>query len=189
MRILIFVLLLLLGWLQYRLWVGEGSLAEVAALRHEILAQGEELEKLRTRNRRLQAEVEDLRQGQDALEERARSELGMIKEGEIFLQVIEPQSPAPLAGGEDKVAPLLLPKPVSKPESKPAAKPEAKPAPKSEAKPATKPEPKPASKPEARSESKPAAKAEARSEPKPAPKPEPKPATKPAPKAESKTGD
>jgi cell division protein FtsB len=84
MRILIVVLLLLLGWLQYRLWVGEGSLAEVAALRHEILAQGEELEKLRNRNRRLQAEVEDLRQGQDALEERARSELGMIKEGEIF---------------------------------------------------------------------------------------------------------
>ena len=165
MRILIVVLLLLLGWLQYRLWVGEGSLAEVAALRHEILAQGEELEKLRTRNRRLQAEVEDLRQGQDALEERARSELGMIKEGEIFLQVIEPQSPAPLAGGEGKVAPLLLPKPVSKPESKPAAK------------------------AEVRSESKPAAKAEARSEPKPAPKPEPKPATKPAPKAESKTGD
>ena len=165
MRILIFVLLLLLGWLQYRLWVGEGSLAEVAALRHEILAQGEELEKLRTRNRRLQAEVEDLRQGQDALEERARSELGMIKEGEIFLQVIEPQSPAPLAGGEGKVAPLLLPKPVSKPESKPAAK------------------------AEVRSESKPAAKAEARSEPKPAPKPEPKPATKPAPKPEPKTGD
>ena len=165
MRILIVVLLLLLGWLQYRLWVGEGSLAEVAALRHEILAQGEEMEKLRTRNRRLQAEVEDLRQGQDALEERARSELGMIKEGEIFLQVIEPQSPAPLAGGEGKVAPLLLPKPVSKPESKPAAK------------------------AEVRSESKPAAKAEARSEPKPAPKPEPKPATKPAPKAESKTGD
>ncbi len=177
MRILIFVLLLLLGWLQYRLWVGEGSLAEVAALRHEILAQGEELEKLRTRNRRLQAEVEDLRQGQDALEERARSELGMIKEGEIFLQVIEPQSPAPLAGGEGKVAPLLLPKPASKSESKPAAKAEAK------------PESKQAAKAEAKSEPKPAAKAEARSEPKPAPKPEPKPATKPAPKAESKTGD
>ena len=102
MRILILVLLLLLGWFQYRLWVGEGSLAEVAALRHEILAQGEEMEKLRTRNRRLQAEVEDLRQGQDALEERARSELGMIKEGEIFLQVIEPQSPVALAGGEGK---------------------------------------------------------------------------------------
>ena len=89
----------------------------------------------------------------------------MIKEGDIFLQVIEPQSPAPLAWGEGKVAPLLLPKPASKSESKPAAK------------------------AEVRSESKPAAKAEARSEPKPAPKPEPKPATKPAPKAESKTGD
>ena len=171
MRILIFVLLLLLGWLQYRLWVGEGSLAEVAALRHEILAQGEELEKLRTRNRRLQAEVEDLRQGQDALEERARSELGMIKEGEIFLQVIEPQSPAPLAGGEGKVAPLLLPKPASKPESKPAAKGEAKSG------------SKPAAKGEARSESKPAARAEA----KPAPKSEAKPAVKPEPKTASKS--
>ena len=104
MRILILVLLLLLGWFQYRLWVGEGSLAEVTALRREILAQGEEMEKLRTRNRRLQAEVEDLRQGRDALEERARSELGMIKEGEIFLQLIEPQSPVALAGGEGKGA-------------------------------------------------------------------------------------
>ena len=189
MRILIFVLLLLLGWLQYRLWVGEGSLAEVAALRHEILAQGEELEKLRTRNRRLQAEVEDLRQGQDALEERARSELGMIKEGEIFLQVIEPQSPAPLAGGEGKVAPLLLPKPASKPESKPAAKAEAKAESKPAAKAEAKLESKPATKAEVKSESKPTAKPEARSESKPAPKPEPKPATKPAPKAESKTGD
>lgn len=99
MRILVVALLLLLGWLQYRLWVGEGSLAEVTALRREIKAQEAEIEKLRERNRRLLAEVEDLRQGLDALEERARSELGMIKEGELFLQVIE--SAAPLAGGAD----------------------------------------------------------------------------------------
>lgn len=99
MRILVVALLLLLGWLQYRLWVGEGSLAEVTALRREIKAQEAEIEKLRERNRRLLAEVEDLRQGLDALEERARSELGMIKEGELFLQVIE--SAPPLAGGAD----------------------------------------------------------------------------------------
>ena len=99
MCILVVALLLLLGWLQYRLWVGEGSLAEVTALRGEIKAQEAEIEKLRERNRRLLAEVEDLRQGLDALEERARSELGMIKEGELFLQVIE--SAAPLAGGAD----------------------------------------------------------------------------------------
>ncbi|MFZ1536092.1 MAG: cell division protein FtsB [Chromatiaceae bacterium] len=135
MRVLTLALLLLLGWLQYRLWVGEGSLAEVAALRHEILAQGEELERQRTRNRRLQAEVEDLRQGQDALEERARSELGMIKGGEIFLQVIEPQPPAPAPGDEGKAtasagsakgsqaASHLVPKPAPKPDSKPATRP------------------------------------------------------------------
>jgi cell division protein FtsB len=90
MRWVVAILLVLLGWLQYRLWVGEGSIAEVVALRDEIAAQEAELERLTARNRKLQAEVEDLRTGEDALEERARSELGMIREGEIFLQVIEP---------------------------------------------------------------------------------------------------
>jgi cell division protein FtsB len=69
--------------------VGDGSLEELSTLRGEIAAQQSEIERLRARNRKLQAEVEDLRTGQDALEERARGELGMIKEGEIFLQVIE----------------------------------------------------------------------------------------------------
>lgn len=144
MRILTLVLLLLLGWLQYRLWVGEGSLAEVTALRREILAQGEELERQRTRNRRLQAEVEDLRQGQDALEERARSELGMIKGGEIFLQVIEQQPPATAGGNQGKATAAsgsakasqanshLVPK--SAPDSKPSARSESKTAPRSESK-------------------------------------------------------
>lgn len=99
MRWVAAILLAVLVWLQYRLWVGEGSLAEVTALRREIKAQEAEIDKLRERNRRLLAEVEDLRQGLDALEERARSELGMIKEGELFLQVIE--SAPPLAGGAD----------------------------------------------------------------------------------------
>ena len=89
MRWVVAALVLLLGLLQYRLWVGEGSLEELSTLRAEIDAQQREIERLRARNRTLQAEVEDLRTGQDALEERARSELGMIKEGEIFLQVIE----------------------------------------------------------------------------------------------------
>jgi len=89
MRWLGLVLLLILLVLQYRLWVGEGSLAEVQALRKEIRTQKQELEQLRGRNQTLEAEVLDLREGLDALEERARSELGMIKEGEMFLQVIE----------------------------------------------------------------------------------------------------
>jgi cell division protein FtsB len=90
MRWLAGVLLFLLLWLQYRLWVGEGSLAEVQALRGEIAAQREEIAQMRARNEALQAEVQDLREGLDALEERARSELGMIKDGEVFLQIIDP---------------------------------------------------------------------------------------------------
>jgi cell division protein FtsB len=89
MRWVVVVLLLLVCWLQYRIWVGQGSIAELITLRDEITAQKEEIQRLRTRNRTLEAEVEDLRSGEDALEERARSELGMIKEGEIFLQVID----------------------------------------------------------------------------------------------------
>jgi cell division protein FtsB len=93
MRLLIVALAVLLALLQYRLWVGEGSLADVHGLRQEIRVQEAELEGLRTRNRELQAEVDDLRTGLDALEERARGELGMIKPGEIFIQVIEPPKP------------------------------------------------------------------------------------------------
>jgi cell division protein FtsB len=94
MRLLIAALVALLVLLQYRLWVGEGSLAEVHGLRQEIASQGLELDRLRARNRELEAEVMDLREGQQALEERARAELGMIKGGEIFIQVIEPEEPA-----------------------------------------------------------------------------------------------
>lgn len=88
-RWLVILLLVLLAWLQYRLWVGQGSLAEVHVLEKEIAGQQREIERLQARNRILEAEVQDLRAGQEALEERARSELGMIKQGEIFLQVIE----------------------------------------------------------------------------------------------------
>lgn len=93
MRWLAGVLLLVLLALQYRLWVGDGSLAEVRALREEIGVQKAELEQLRGRNQTLEAEVLNLREGLDALEERARSELGMIKQGELFLQVIERPDP------------------------------------------------------------------------------------------------
>jgi cell division protein FtsB len=89
MRWLAGILLLVLLGLQYRLWVGDGSLSQVQALRDEIAAQKTELKQLQTRNQALEAEVQDLHEGLDALEERARSELGMIKQGELFLQVIE----------------------------------------------------------------------------------------------------
>jgi cell division protein FtsB len=95
MRIVIALLLLLLVFLQYRLWVGDGSLAEVNNLKVEIEALQQELVGLRKRNRALQAEVEDLRSGKVAIEERARSELGMIKEGETFYQVVTPDEDKP----------------------------------------------------------------------------------------------
>mgnify|MGYP001821541912 CR=1 FL=1 len=96
MRWLLGILILLLLLLQYRLWVGEGSLAEVVSLQQEIARQRAELSRLEARNRALQAEVADLKEGLDALEERARSELGMIKQGEVFYQVIEPARGEPL---------------------------------------------------------------------------------------------
>ncbi len=89
MRWLVLGLVLLLAFLQYRLWVGDGSLAELHDLRARIAETEEELAQLQTRNNALAAEVEDLRTGVDAIEERARSELGMIQSGEVFLQVVE----------------------------------------------------------------------------------------------------
>jgi len=95
MRSLIALLLFVLLVLQYRLWVGAGSLAELRLMREDIAAREAELEQLAVRNAALRAEVEDLGRGLEALEERARTELGMIKPGEIFLQVIEPRPQPP----------------------------------------------------------------------------------------------
>lgn len=83
------MLVLLLLILQYRLWIGEGSLAEVSALRHRVDEQRTENIRLMERNRTLDAEVKDLKSGLDAIEERARNELGMTKEDEVFYQVID----------------------------------------------------------------------------------------------------
>jgi cell division protein FtsB len=91
---MLLVLVILLAALQYRLWVGEGSLGEITVLRREIREQQLELERLRERNRALQAEVEDLKRGLEAIEERARSEMGMVKEGEVFYQIVEPEGAA-----------------------------------------------------------------------------------------------
>ncbi len=88
MRILLAVLLVLLVALQYKLWLGEGGFADVRRLQQKVTEQAEENTRLEQRNRQLEAEVEDLRKGYDAIEERARSELGMIKDGEEFYQVV-----------------------------------------------------------------------------------------------------
>ena len=83
------VLALLLGWLQYRYWLGEGSSGQVSALSSQVEHQKRENQGLRERNDALAAEVEDLKSGEAAAEERARSELGMIKAGEKFYRVVE----------------------------------------------------------------------------------------------------
>ncbi|MEE8343418.1 MAG: cell division protein FtsB [Gammaproteobacteria bacterium] len=89
MRWLIALLVAILLILQYRLWVGEGSLSEVWRLQQQVEAQRKENKRLMERNMALDAEVTDLKQGMDAIEEHARNDLGMIKEDEIFYQVIE----------------------------------------------------------------------------------------------------
>ena len=83
------LLLLLLATLQYQLWFGKGSFEEIEHLNQLIEAQHEENKRLLDRNEHLAVEVLDLKQGVSAIEEGARKELGMIKNGEIFIQVIE----------------------------------------------------------------------------------------------------
>jgi cell division protein FtsB len=89
MKKLLLLLILLLVFLQYRLWFGDGSLQDVWELHQEVEMQRQQNIELRERNAALQAEVTDLQQGLDAIEEHAREDLGMVKEGETFYQVIE----------------------------------------------------------------------------------------------------
>lgn len=91
-KIVIGALLVVFAALQYALWLGDYGLIRLWQLDTTVNAQQEENNRLTVRNQRLHAEVIDLKKGHDALEERARSELGMIKKGETFYQVIEPDS-------------------------------------------------------------------------------------------------
>jgi cell division protein FtsB len=79
----------LLAGLQYRLWIGEGSLAQVSRLQQQIAEQQGENERLLERNRILEAEVMELKRGMETVEERARQELGMLKEGETLYLLTE----------------------------------------------------------------------------------------------------
>jgi cell division protein FtsB len=100
LRVLVLLLLVLVAWLQYRLWFGPGGQREVAALRQQVERQARDNAGLRQRNEALAAEVEDLKSGAAAVEERGRSELGMIKPGETFYRVVEP-SAAPAESADD----------------------------------------------------------------------------------------
>jgi cell division protein FtsB len=89
MKKLVILLVLVLVYLQYKLFFGEGSLQDVWELHQEVEFQRQENIELRERNAALEAEVQDLQQGLDAIEEHAREDLGMVKEGETFYQVVE----------------------------------------------------------------------------------------------------
>ncbi len=88
MRILLAILVLILILLQLKMWFGEGGFSDVRRLEQRVESQAQENQALAQRNRELHAEVEDLRQGLGAVEERARSELGLIKQDEEFYQVV-----------------------------------------------------------------------------------------------------
>jgi cell division protein FtsB len=90
MRLLALVLVLLIAAVQWPLWAGKGGWIRVWELDQQLKAQRRTNDALRARNAALEAEVRDLKNGYDAIEERARSELGMIARDEVFFQIVEP---------------------------------------------------------------------------------------------------
>lgn len=109
MRWLTLFLVLLIALLQYPLWLGKGSWLRVWDLSRQIDKQKEANAVLKARNDGLDAEVRDLKQGYAAIEERARAELGMVKQDEVFYQVMD--------GG---TVPPTTPAPANKPAAMPA---------------------------------------------------------------------
>ncbi|OQW39499.1 MAG: cell division protein FtsB [Proteobacteria bacterium SG_bin4] len=95
MKLLSFILLLLIVALQYPLWFGKASWLKVMQVEQEVAAAHANNLALQDRNNKLEAEVNDLKQGLEAIEERARSDLGMIKEGEILFHIVRnnPKTP------------------------------------------------------------------------------------------------
>ena len=89
MRWILILLLLFFAGLQYRLWFGQGSWEQITSLEREIEAQTLITERLRDRNKVLENEVRDLKVGLGSVEERARTELGLIKKGETFYLLVE----------------------------------------------------------------------------------------------------
>jgi cell division protein FtsB len=87
--VLAIILVILIAAIQTQLWLGKGGWLRVWELDRQVDAQREANEKLRTRNAALDAEVRDLKTGYDAIEERARNDLGMIRQDEVFYQVIQ----------------------------------------------------------------------------------------------------
>jgi cell division protein FtsB len=125
MRIVTFVLILLLAMIQYPLWWGHGGWLRVHELQGQLAGQTQKNADLKLRNERVQGEVADLQNGTAAVEERARYEMGMVKDGEVFVQFVSPNVPAPANSanaaaatstrGTVSAAPMrVVPNPVSR---------------------------------------------------------------------------
>ncbi|MCG8707306.1 cell division protein FtsB [Brenneria sp. 4F2] len=82
------LLLIILGWLQYSLWLGKNGIHDYVRVEDDVVVQQANNAKLKARNEQLFAEIDDLGGGQEAIEERARNELGMIKPGEGFYRLV-----------------------------------------------------------------------------------------------------
>jgi cell division protein FtsB len=114
-RIMAGLLAVVLLLLQYRIWASPDGMREVWRLEQAIDVQSDENTRLETRNRTLAAEVRDLKEGRKAIEERARTDLGMVKTNETFFQVVPPASsgsgtaPIPAATSGQRTAQADLP--------------------------------------------------------------------------------
>jgi len=115
LRWLALILIALLIGLQVKLWVGDGGMRDLRAIRARVSEQQAENAKLKQRNDALHADVEDLKHGQDAVEARARSQLGLVKPGEVFYQVVN--TPAGAASSAPPPASTVAPIPVPAPAS------------------------------------------------------------------------
>lgn len=89
MRLIVVCLVLTLVGLQYKLWLGEDSLLQWIRLDKKLDDQTDENKKLVARNQAVEADIAELKSGEQALEERARYDLGMVKQGEIYYQVVD----------------------------------------------------------------------------------------------------
>jgi cell division protein FtsB len=89
MKALVAALVLILLVLQWRLWIGDGGVAELRQLETQLAVQQQENAALRLRNEMLESEVLDLKNGLEAVEERARADLGMTRKDETFYMIIE----------------------------------------------------------------------------------------------------
>ncbi len=97
MKIVTLILIVLLLLLQYPLWLGRGGWLRVWDLHRQVAAQQQVNEQTAARNAMLDAEVRDLKQGTEAIEERARNDLGMVRKDEIYYQILDDAASAPSA--------------------------------------------------------------------------------------------